>query len=120
MRLGQFFRQEEDERLRKDNAKAKEEMIRSAAALKKLTLDDKSGWKEFAKLIDDYVEKSIQRKRLTDISVADDKTIAELRFLDRDIKIMLFIKQIPALFIKNIDDIMRQEQESEGVVNENG
>jgi hypothetical protein len=115
--LGNLFNKKvvkTEEEIAKERQENLDKAIQSAAKLKKLIIDKDSGWIEFIGLIDDYINKAAKRKAITALDVANEETIQQLKYLDHEIYILNWMKQMPQQFITNLDDELAKQKESEG------
>jgi len=112
--LGNLFRPKPglpEEEIRKERQKFLDEMLSKSACLQNLVGNDKSGWKEFIALLDDYINKIEKRKAITALDRASDAVIAELKLLDHENYILRWVKKIPKQFIDTIDQAVKKENE---------
>lgn len=111
--LGNMFKPEISEKLKKQMEKKRELIIKRAAAMRKLTLDPNSGWREYVELLEDYVSSCAKRKAVTALDNADEKTLYQLKLLDHEIwLIKTFILKIPEKMI-NLEETSKQENEDD-------
>ena len=95
-----------------DIEQAKEELYVSVAKLKKLrTLPE---WKEYTRLVNQYIDKCYMRKLKYNFALAyklaDDKTFREIAFLDNDIDFAKQLLNIPDEVIADAEELERQQE----------
>jgi hypothetical protein len=114
--LGNLFNKKvtkTEEEISKERQENLDKAIQSAAKLKKLIIDQDSGWIEFIGLIDDYIDKAAKRKAITALDVANEETIQQLKYLDHEIFILKNVRQWPEQFINNLEQTLKEMKESE-------
>lgn len=94
-----------------------EENLKKAALLKKLTIDQESGWIDFVELLNEYIEacnKKKQAKRL-DFLKPDQlsEAVEEIKRLDHEIFTVRWILQIPQQFITNTEEAQKRRMKVE-------
>jgi len=99
--------------IEQERKEALDEAIQEAGRLKKLSLSENSGWKDFCLLVNDYIDKLLQRKIVTrlDTSTAETKRLLELN--DRDIATLQWVLQIPQQFVEDLESKLAEEREKE-------
>lgn len=102
-----------DEQIKKDRQKWLDGAIVRSAKLKKLITDNKTGWAEVVILLDEYIQACKKRKVATDLSVADDATIQQLRLMDESINLCEWFKKIPEQFIGKVEGMLTEQKEKE-------
>jgi len=93
-----------DEEIAKERAENLDKMFHASLRLQGLVEKHNSGWKEFCDLIDDYIHKCEERKRITRLDVADEKTLEQLKFLDHECYILTWVKNMPKQFINSVEE----------------
>lgn len=106
------FKPKTEEEKAKDLEAQKELALIKAAKLRHL-IKDNTGWKEFNGLLDNYIEACQIRKLKTRLDTATPEMIQELKFMDRDIYMLEWVKQIPAQFIEKIEKTQEKEGEKQ-------
>lgn len=107
------------EQIAKDRETRMDEMLKRAIKMRRLVDNERSGWIEFIKLLDGYIEVSKKRKLATALDKADNDTIQELKYLDHDIYMLQWIKKIPQQFIGNVEKELEAQKKKEENQNEN-
>lgn len=102
-----------EEQIHADRRKWLDKAIIRSANLKKLILDNQTGWIEYIRLIDEYIQAVKKRKVATSLDYAEEKVIYELKLLDHEINILEWAKQVPAQFINNVEELLKKEKEEE-------
>lgn len=114
--LGLFRRKAEkkktEDEINETRQRALDEAIQQAARLKKLSLAENTGWKDFVLLIDDYVKKIQQRKLATALDRVNDETIYQLKLLDHEIFILNWVVNLPNQFVDNLEAELKRQRES--------
>jgi len=107
-----------DEQIKQDRQKWLDDMLVRSAKLQKLIGADDTGWKEFVALLDDYVDKCKRRKIVTALDTASDETIDVLKKLDHEVWFIGFIRNVPAQFIKGIENKIQaiKKEEEDGAI----
>ena len=108
-----------EEEIKKEFAKKREDDLIRAARLKKISLDEFSGWLDLIELLDDYILAIRKRKDATLLDSADEKTLEQLKLLDHERSILEWVKQIPQQFVNNLEARIKKEQEKENADSEN-
>ena len=100
----------EDQDLKKKAEKAKDEALKRAARLKKVSFDEYSGWKDFIQLLDNYADTMMRNKAITNLSTASPETLALLKLYDRDVWLINnIIKPIPMSFVNKLEKTMEKK-----------
>ena len=102
----------EDE-IKKELEEKKELALIKAGKLTHL-IKDKTGWKEFNDLLEDYIDACNIRKLKTRLDNATPETLQKLKYMDRDVYLLKWVQQIPQQFIaKTIIKNIPEEKEKE-------
>lgn len=103
------------------NEQTKEALLRErndaivkAGELMTLINSNKSGWKEYVEVIEDYIEACQLRKLLTPMDTADDKTINTLKLIDHEVFILKWAVNIPKQVISDVEEMIKQAKDEEG------
>jgi len=96
-----------------DIQRIRDEQIQKASRLKKISLDEFSGWKDFIELIDEYILALRKKKDATALDIASDETIQNLKLLDRERYVLEWVKQIPQQFVDNLEKKLKEEKDAE-------
>jgi len=91
-----------DEEIKKIMEQRQADNLVKAAKLRHL-IKDQTGWKEACDIIQDYIDTCNMTKLRHRLDTADDKTIQEFKYIDRDIYILNWVLQIPQQFIYKIE-----------------
>lgn len=105
-----------EEEIAQERSEAQDRAILEAARLKKLTLADSSGWKDYCLLVQDYIDKLLQRKIVTRLDTAGEMVKRQLELNDREIAILEWAMQIPQQFIDNLETELKEQKEKEEAV----
>jgi len=101
-------------KIRKEMLKKRDNLIRQAEEMRKLTLTPNSGWDEFNSILDNYVNACMKRKAVTALDTATEKEIYELKLIDHEVfLIKQFIQVIPKKIFfseQEMEKQIRQEQ----------
>ena len=120
--LGNWFHKKEkptNEQIKADKQKWLDDLLDRSVHLKKLILSETTGWTEYVKLVDDYIDKCKKRKVVTALDIADDKTIYELKLMDHEVFILTWLKKMPEQFIGNVEKkIEGQKKEEENAASD--
>jgi len=101
-------------KIKKDTMKKRDELLRCAEEMRRLTLTPNSGWHEFIDILNKYVDAQMKHKALTALDRADEKTIYELKLIDHEIYLITqFIKKIPAKIFASEDDLIKKIEQEE-------
>jgi len=96
--------------IKKAQQRAQDEALKRAARLKKISLGEFSGWKDFVLLLDDYCKKMMHNKSITNLSTATEDTLFMLKLYDRDIWLINnVIKRIPGQFVRGLEEAVKRE-----------
>jgi len=106
-------RPKSEEEIEQERKEALDEAIQQAARLKKLSLSENSGWKDFCLLVNDYIDKILQRKIVTRLDIASAETKRLLELNDRDIATLQWVLQIPQQFVEDLENKLAEEKEKE-------
>jgi len=88
--------------------------LKAAGRLKKIDAHEFSGWADFVKIVDGYAEGLLEHKKGFNVAMASEEQISMMKLYDRDVWLINnFIKKIPSLFVKNINDVIKKRQEEE-------
>jgi len=92
-----------------------DDALAASARLKRISGDKYSGWEDYVKLLEDYVDKVMKRKAIFRYDVATDAEIQEMKYLDREAwMIKNFIVKIPQIFVngleKRVETINKEEE----------
>lgn len=115
--LGNLFKHKEvktDEQIKLDREKWLEEMLVKSQSLERLIKLNNTGWREFAGLLNDYIDKAKKRKAITALDMASDADIYQLKLLDHEIYILSWVLRIPEQFIGKVEAEMKKNNEREG------
>jgi hypothetical protein len=103
------------EELKEVERKAIDEAIKRAARLKKVSLDNYSGWKDFCELLDNYVDTMLENKKKFNLSTASAEEIHRLSLYDRDVWLISnIIRKIPENFVLGIEQRVKKEEKENG------
>ena len=114
--LGQWFKPKPkatSEEIRKDRDKWLQDMLDKSQELSRLIKTNNTGWKEFAELLNDYIDKAKKRKAITALDRATDADIYQLKLLDHEIYILSWVLKIPEQFIGQVESEIQKEKEKE-------
>jgi hypothetical protein len=111
--LGNLFKKEvkTEEQIKKDREKWLQGMLEQSQQLERLIKAENSGWKEFAALLNDYIDKAKKRKAITALDRASDAEIFQLKLLDHEIYILSWVLKIPEQFIGKVEAEIKKNQE---------
>lgn len=110
--LGRWFRPKKglpEEEIKKQREVWLQEMLERSKLLGRLIHNEKSGWGEFCGLIEDYIDKAKKRKALTALDRASEAEIQQLKYLDHEIYILMWVLRIPQQFIDGVEKEMKEE-----------
>lgn len=114
MRLRQLLRVFKRKSPEKSPEELKEELYIKVAKLKKLT--SSVDWKEYVSLIEEYIDQCRIRKLQYNFAHAyeakDERTFRHAAFLDNDIDFAQRLLGIPIDFIKDVEEMEKQDKES--------
>ncbi len=102
-----------EEEIIQERQEAQDEAILQAGRLKKLTLAENTGWKDYCLLIQDYIDKILQRKIVTRLDTATEGTKRQLELNDRDVATLEWVLQIPQQFIINLEQELEEQKKKE-------
>ena len=102
--------EEEIEQVRQE---VQNEAILQAGRLNKLSLADNTGWKDYCLLIQDYIDKLLQKKVTIRLDIANENTKRQLEFNDREIAILEWVMQIHQQFISGLEAELEEQRKKE-------
>ena len=100
-----------EEQIKKQRDEWLQQMLEASQKLGHLIHSDKSGWKEFCELIEDYMDKVKKRKAITALDVATDADIYQLKLLDHELFILSWIMKAPQQFINQTEAKIKKEND---------
>ena len=109
-------KQSVSEKIHKELSKVRDSKIQMAGRLNKLSRAEGTGWADYFLLVEDYVNQLKKTKALTRLDTADDKTINQIKMIDREIMTCMFLLRIPAKFVMNVEIAvasLRKREEAE-------
>jgi hypothetical protein len=114
--LGNLFKPKiktTEEEIKRDREKWLQDMLDKSGRLNHLIKSNETGWKEFAELISDYIDKVKKRKAITAMDRASDADIYQLKLLDHEIYILSWVLKIPEQFIGQVEAEIQKNKEEE-------
>jgi hypothetical protein len=111
------FKRKTDLEIKKDLTIKHEENLKVAARLKKLTIDQESGWLDFTLLLSEYIDACNKKKiaKRLDFLKPDQlsEAVEEIKRLDHEIFTVRWILQIPQQFISNIEEAQKRRMKQD-------
>jgi len=114
--LGNLFKSKPkstEEQIKKDREKWLQEMLDKSSRLSLLIKANRTGWREFSEIIEDYIDKTKKRKAITALDNASETDIYQLKLLDHEIYILSWVLRIPEQFIKQTEVKIKEQNEGE-------
>lgn len=100
--------------LKKVQQKAMDKALQMSARLKKVEVNEFSGYADYIALLDDYVTKMSDNKRRFNLSTATKEELCRLKLYDRDVWLICnMIRPMIKNFVNKVEQKVEQLKKSE-------